>query len=139
MVGLNSVADVGGRTGNGCSVTAVRTPALTVIPANAGIQRFSRFCSVALDARVRGHDTQGAWIARTGQANLAVKRRMWASSLGWRSGRRLIGRPMRMVIRGVVALLILIARLLELEARRAAGSRFGPLLSRLAGVGTPAR
>jgi hypothetical protein len=37
MVGLNSVADVGGRTRNGCSVTAVRTPALTVIPANAGI------------------------------------------------------------------------------------------------------
>ena len=81
MVGLNSVADVGGRTRNGCSVTAVRTPALPVIPANAGIQRFSRFCLVALDARVRGHDTQGAWSARTGQASLAVKRRMWASSL----------------------------------------------------------
>jgi hypothetical protein len=45
---------------------------------------------------------------------------------------------MRMVIRGVVALLILVARLLELGAREAAGSRFGPLLSRLAGMGTTA-
>ena len=81
-MGLNSVADVGGRTRNGCSVTAVRTPALTVIPANAGIERFSQFCLVATDARVRGHDTHGAWSARTGQASLAVKRRMWASSPG---------------------------------------------------------
>lgn len=67
-------------------ITVARSPPfgrpLTVIPANAGIQRFSRFCLVALDARVRGHDTQGAWSARTGQASLAVKRRMWASSLG---------------------------------------------------------
>ena len=45
---------------------------------------------------------------------------------------------MRMVIRGVVALLILVARLLELGARGAVGSRFGPLLSRQAGMGTPA-
>ena len=45
---------------------------------------------------------------------------------------------MRMVIRGVVALLILIGRLLESGARGTAGSRFGPLLSRLAGMGTPA-
>jgi hypothetical protein len=35
----------------------------------------------AMDARVRGHDTLGAWSARTGQASLTVKRRMWASSL----------------------------------------------------------
>ena len=81
MVGPNSVADGVGRTRDGCTVTAVRTPTLPVIPANAGIQRFSQFCSVALDARVRGHDPQGAWSARTGQASLAVKRRMWASSL----------------------------------------------------------
>jgi hypothetical protein len=59
IVGLNSIADVGGRARNGCSVTAVRTPALTVIPANAGIQRFTQFCLVAMDARVRGRDTQG--------------------------------------------------------------------------------
>jgi hypothetical protein len=58
-VGLNSVADLAGRKPNSYSVTAVRTPALTVIPANAGIQRFSRSCLVAMDARVRGHDTQG--------------------------------------------------------------------------------
>jgi hypothetical protein len=80
-MGLNSIVDVGGRARNGCSVTAVRTHALTVIPANAGIQRFSQFCLAAMDARVRGHDTLGAWSARTGQASLTVKRRMWASSL----------------------------------------------------------
>jgi hypothetical protein len=45
---------------------------------------------------------------------------------------------MRIVIRGVVALLILVARLFELGARGAAGSRFGPLFSRQAGMGTPA-
>jgi hypothetical protein len=109
----------------GARVTAAPSPPFgrqRWIPANAGIQRFSQFCSVALDARVRGHDTQGAWIARTGQASLAVKRRMWAWSLGqhperWRGGRQLISSPMRMVICGVVALLILVARLLELGAR----------------------
>jgi len=84
MAGPNSVADGVGRTRDGCTVTAVRTPTLPVIPANAGIQRFSRFCLVAMDARVRGHDIQGASSARTGQARLALKRSMWASSLGRR-------------------------------------------------------
>jgi hypothetical protein len=97
----------------GARVTAAPSPPFgrqRWIPANAGIQRFSQFCSVALDARVRGHDTQGAWIARTSRASLAVKRED----------------------AGVVALLILVVRLLELGARGAAGSRFGPLLSRQA-------
>jgi hypothetical protein len=71
VVGLNSVADGGGRTRNGGSLTAIRTPALTVIPANAGIQCFSRLCLVAMDARVRRHDIQGASTARKGQATLA--------------------------------------------------------------------
>jgi len=35
-MGLNSVADLAGRKPNSYSVTAVRTPALTVIPACAG-------------------------------------------------------------------------------------------------------
>jgi hypothetical protein len=58
----------------GARVTAALSPPFgrrRWIPANARIQRFSQFCSIALDARVRGHDTQGAWIARTGQASLA--------------------------------------------------------------------
>jgi hypothetical protein len=59
IVGLNFVGDGGGRTRNGGSLTAIRTPALTVIPAHAGIQCFSRLCLVAMDARVRGHDIHG--------------------------------------------------------------------------------
>ena len=59
IVGLNSVADGGGRTRNGGFFTAIRTPALTVIPANARIQCFSRLCLVAMDARVRAHDVHG--------------------------------------------------------------------------------
>jgi hypothetical protein len=64
IVGLNFVGDGGGRTRNGGSLTAIRTPALTVIPANARIQCFSRLCLVAirtpaLTARVRAHDIHG--------------------------------------------------------------------------------